>query len=77
VDHLHLLVKGATEVIDFGIDGRPERTYPRLGCLLSSRRYARSPIGAIIFWAKGYCVDTVGLNGEMIQKYVRYQEKEE
>ncbi|MDP1855011.1 MAG: transposase, partial [Candidatus Nitrotoga sp.] len=29
------------------------------------------------FWAKGYCVDTVGLNGEMIQKYVRFQEKEE
>ena len=29
------------------------------------------------FWAKGYCVDTVGLNSEMIQKYVRFQEKEE
>lgn len=29
------------------------------------------------FWAKGYCVDTVGLNSEMVQKYVRYQEKEE
>jgi hypothetical protein len=24
-----------------------------------------------------YCVDTVGLNSEMIQKYVRFQEKEE
>ena len=29
------------------------------------------------FWAKGYCVDTVGLDSEMIQKYVRFQEKEE
>jgi putative transposase len=29
------------------------------------------------FWAKGYCVDTVGLNSEMIQKYVRFQDKEE
>jgi len=29
------------------------------------------------FWAKGYCVDTVGLNGEMIHKYVRFQENEE
>ena len=28
-------------------------------------------------WAKGYCVDMVGLNSEMIQKYVRFQEKEE
>ena len=26
------------------------------------------------FWSKGYCVDTVGLNEEMIRKYVRYQE---
>jgi REP element-mobilizing transposase RayT len=25
----------------------------------------------------GYCVDSVGLNSEMIQKYVRFQEKEE
>ena len=27
------------------------------------------------FWARGYCVDTVGLNLEMIQKYVKYQNK--
>lgn len=29
------------------------------------------------FWAKGYCVDTVGVNSEMIRKYVKYQEKNE
>ena len=29
------------------------------------------------FWAKGYCVDTIGLNIEMITKYVRYQEEQE
>ena len=29
------------------------------------------------FWARGYCVDTVGLNEEMIRKYVKFQEKEE
>uniref|UniRef100_UPI003AF611E3 IS200/IS605 family transposase n=1 Tax=Thiolapillus sp. TaxID=2017437 RepID=UPI003AF611E3 len=27
------------------------------------------------FWAKGYCVDTVGVDAEMIRKYVKYQEK--
>ena len=27
------------------------------------------------FWAAGYCVDTVGLDSEMIKKYVKYQEK--
>ena len=29
------------------------------------------------FWAKGYCVDTVGVNAEMIRKYVKYQERQE
>ena len=29
------------------------------------------------FWATGYCVDTVGLDEEMIRKYVQHQEKHE
>ncbi len=29
------------------------------------------------FWAPGYCVDTVGLDEDMIRKYVKYQEKKE
>ena len=29
------------------------------------------------FWAPGYCVDTVGVNEEMIRQYVRWQEKRE
>ncbi|MBV4412979.1 IS200/IS605 family transposase [Enterobacteriaceae bacterium YMB-R22] len=29
------------------------------------------------FWARGYCVDTVGANAEMIRKYVKHQEKQE
>ena len=29
------------------------------------------------FWARGYCVDTVGLDLEKIRKYVKYQEKKE
>ncbi|MFC1833540.1 IS200/IS605 family transposase [Thermodesulfobacteriota bacterium] len=29
------------------------------------------------FWAKGYCVDTVDLDAEMIRKYVKYQEDRE
>ncbi len=28
-------------------------------------------------WAKGYCVDTVGLDEDMIRSYVKYQEKKE
>ena len=29
------------------------------------------------FWARGYFVNTVGVNEEMIKKYVKYQEEEE
>src|ERR1022692_4490587 len=29
------------------------------------------------FWAQGYCVGTVGLDGEMIRKHVKWQEKQE
>ena len=28
-------------------------------------------------WSRGYCVSTVGLNEEMIRKYVQWQEKKE
>ena len=26
------------------------------------------------FWTRGYCVDTVGLDEEMIRKYIKYQD---
>jgi len=29
------------------------------------------------FWSRGYVVDTVGLDEEMVRKYIKYQEKEE
>lgn len=29
------------------------------------------------FWSQGYCVDTVGLDSDMIRKYVQYQERKE
>jgi putative transposase len=29
------------------------------------------------FWSKGYCVDTVGIDMDMIRKYVKYQEEKE
>jgi len=29
------------------------------------------------FWARGYCLDTIGLDLDKIRKYVRYQEKQE
>lgn len=29
------------------------------------------------FWATGYCVSTVGLDEEMIKKYIKEQDKSE
>jgi len=29
------------------------------------------------FWSRGYCIDTVGLDSDMIRKYVKHQEKKE
>jgi putative transposase len=37
----------------------------------------KNPYWGNQFWSKGYCVDTVGLDAEMIRQYVRYQEGKE
>jgi putative transposase len=41
------------------------------------RQMREKPYWGNHFWSKGYCVDTVGLDADMIRKYVRYQEEKE
>ena len=41
------------------------------------RRLKEKPYWGNHFWSRGYCVDTVGLDSEMIRKYVKYQEAKE
>lgn len=41
------------------------------------RRLKVKPYFGNHFWARGYCVDTVGLDAEMIRKYVKYQKDQE
>jgi putative transposase len=41
------------------------------------RYLKKKPYWGNHFWAKGYCVDTAGLDADIICKYVRYQEKKE
>ena len=38
-------------------------------------RLKQKPYWGNHFWARGYCVDTIGLDLEKIRKYVIYQEK--
>jgi putative transposase len=75
-DHVHLLIKvppkrSISELMGY-LKGKTAiqifRQFPDL---------KNKPYWGNHFWARGYCVDTVGLNHEMIQKYVRFQEKEE
>ena len=41
------------------------------------RHLKEKPYWGNHFWSKGYCVDTVGLDSEMIRKYVKYQQDRE
>lgn len=38
------------------------------------KELGRKPYWGNHFWTKGYCVDTIGLDMEKIQAYVRYQD---
>ena len=73
-DHIHLLVKVPPKQSISDLLGvvkgktaiRVFKQFPNL---------RMKPYWGNHFWAKGYCVDTVGVNAEMIRKYVKYQEK--
>ncbi len=41
------------------------------------RELRKKPYWGNHLWSKGYCVDAVGLDEDMIRKYVRYQEEKE
>jgi len=41
------------------------------------RNLRKKPYWGYHFGSPGYCVDTVGLDTEMIRKYVKYQEQKE
>ena len=72
-DHVHLLVKVPPKISISVLMGtlkgksaiRVFNQFPEL---------KRRPYWGNHFWAQGYCVDTVGLDSEMILKYVKYQE---
>lgn len=76
IDHVHLLVKVPSRLsISHVIGHLKGKTALRL---FSKFPYLRkNKLWGNHFWARGYCVDTVGINEEMIRKYVKYQEKHE
>lgn len=75
-DHVHLLISVPPKVSISYLMGvlkgkiaiKLFKSYPEL---------KKKPYWGNHFWARGYFVSTVGLDEEMIKKYVRHQEKEE
>ena len=75
-DHVHLLVMVPPKISISDYIGKLKgRTAIRV--LNKYKRLKRKPYWGNHFWAKGYCVDTVGLDADMIRKYVKYQEAQE
>ena len=75
-DHVHLVVMVPPRISISDLMGRVKgqtsmKIFNQFGQL------KRKPYWGNHFWSKGYCVDTVGLDEEMIRKYVRNQEEKE
>ena len=75
-DHVHLLamVPPKLSISDY-VGTLKGRTAIRV--FNKFRELKRRPYWGNDLWAKGYCVDTVGLDEEKIRKYVQYQQKRE
>ena len=73
IDHVHLLVLVPPKVSISNFVGTLKgRTAIRV--FNRFRKLKNKPYWGNHFWSRGYCVDTVGLDEEMVRKY---QEKEE
>jgi putative transposase len=76
VDHVHVLVSIPPKVSVSNFVGTIKgRTAIRV--FNKFRKLKHKPYWGNHFWARGYCVDTIGLNEEMIRKYIEYQERKE
>jgi len=76
VDHVHLLVFVPPKVsLSDYVGVIKGRTAIRV--FNKFKRLKTKPYFGNHFWARGYCVDTVGLDAEMIRKYVKHQEEQE
>ena len=75
-DHVHLLAMVLPKVSNSEFMGTVKgRTAIRV--FNKFQHLKHRPYWGNHFWARGYCVDTVGLDAEKICKYVKYQEERE
>jgi len=75
-DHVHLIVMIPPKVSISYLMGRLKgQTSQKI--FNQHRELRKKPYWGNHFWSKGYCVDTIGLDADMIRKYVRYHEEKE
>lgn len=75
-DHVHLLVMIPPKVSVSDYCGTIKgRTAIRI--LNRYKKLRQRPYWGNHFWTQGYCVDTVGLDTEMVTKYIQYQAHQE
>jgi putative transposase len=75
-DHVHLLIKIPPKVSISALMG----TLKGKSALRIFSKFPylkQKPYWGNHFWSKGYCVDTVGLDAEMVRKYVKYQDQQD
>ena len=76
LDHVHLLVMIPPKVSISKLVGQLKgKSAIKMFSQFPSLR--QKPYWGNHFWARGYCVDTVGIDLEMIRKYVKYQDEKE
>jgi len=75
-DHVHMVVMIPPKLAVSDVMGRL-KGQSAMKLFRQFRQMRKKPYWGNHFWSKGYCVDTVGLDPEMIRKYVVYQEKRE
>ena len=76
IDHVHLLTMVPPKVSVSGYVGTIQGAHGNSSAEPISR-IKQKPYWGNHFWSRGYCVDTVGLDAEMVRKYVKYQEVKE
>ena len=77
IDHVHLLVKVPPKVSISNLVGALKGRTAIIRVFNKFRNLKKKPYWGDKFWVRGYCVDTMGLDSEMIRKYVKHQERKE
>jgi putative transposase len=72
-DHVHLIVMVPPKLAISTLMGRLKGQ----SSMRMFRQFRKQVYWGNHFWSKGHCVGTVGMDADMIRKYVRYQEKKE